>query len=177
MPITATDIQFRLTTKSGSAGDTTAGTPAGSLGGFTSTTVMSTGANGLFDDITGDENAASESEYRAIDVLNNHASLTLQNAVIYLSGQVAGGADASIGVDPTGPVAKGSSSQGLSIANEDTAPAGVSFSAPTTKAAGLALGNIGPGQVRRVWVRRTATNSAAINNDGVTFNVAGDTAA
>jgi hypothetical protein len=177
MAIVASDIVFRLTVKTGSAGDTTASTPAAALGGFTSTTVMAAGANGLFDNISGAENAASTIDYRAFDVLNNHATLTLQNAVVYLSAEVAGGASVAIGVDPTGPVAKGAASQGLSIANETTAPAGVSFSSPTTSGAGLSLGNIAPGQIRRVWVRRTATNSAALDADGVTFAVSGETAA
>lgn len=178
MPIASSDIQFRLTTKSGTAGDTTASTPAESLGGFTATTVMGTGANSLFDDISGEENAASTVDYRAFDVLNNHGSLTLQNAVVYLSAETAGGASVAIAVDNVGPVAKGATTQGASIANETTAPTGVgAFSAPTTSGTGLALGSLAPGQVRRVWVRRTAANTAAINSDGVTFAITGDTAA
>lgn len=179
MPIVSGDIVLRLTTTSGAAGDSTASTPAASLGKYASTTVLSAGANGLFDDVTGDENAASESEYRAFAVLNNHATLTLQGAVVYLSAEVAGGASIAIAVDNIGPVAKGSAgAQAAQIANEDTAPTGVgSFSSPTTKGTGLALGNIAPGQVRIVWVRRTTANSAALDADGVTFNIAGDTAA
>jgi hypothetical protein len=176
--ITATDITQRLTVKTGTAGDTTAGTPAGSLGGFTSTTVMAAGANGLFDDITGAENAASTVDYRAFDVLNNHATLTFLNAVVYLSAEVAGGASVTIAVDNVGPVAKGAAAQGASIATETTAPTGVgAFSAPTTAGTGLALGSIAAGQVRRVWVKRTAANTAAVDADGVTFGFYGDTAA
>jgi hypothetical protein len=178
MAITATDIVQRLTVKTGTAGDTTAGTPAGSLGGFTSTTAMGTGANSLFDDITGAENTASTVDYRAFDVLNNHATLTYQNAVAYLASEVAGGASIAIAIDNVGPVAKGAASQGASIATETTAPTGVgTFSAPTTSATGLALGSIPAGQVRRVWVRRTAANTAAVDADGVTFGFYGDTAA
>lgn len=177
MPIVASDIVTRFTVKTGSAGDTTAGNAAGSLGGFTSTTAWADGAT-LFDDISGAENAASTVDYRAVDVLNNHATLTLQNAVVYLSSEVAGGASVAIAVDNVGPVAKGAASQGASIANETTAPTGVgAFSSPTTAGTGLSLGSIAPGQVRRVWIRRTAANSAALNNDGVTLGFAGDTAA
>jgi hypothetical protein len=177
--ITATDIVFRLTTKTGSAGDTTAGTPAGSLGGFTSTTAMSsTAQNNLFDDVSGAENAASTVDYRAFDVLNNHATLTLSNAVVYLSAEVAGGTTIAIAVDNVGPVAKGAAAQGASIATETTAPTSVgAFSSPTTSSAGLPLGSLAPGQIRRVWVRRTAANTAAVDADGVTFAVTGDTAA
>lgn len=183
MPIIASDIILRATTKSGAAGDTTAqaaptNDSTGSLGGFTSTTALVAGANGLFDDVSGSENAAGTVEYRAFDVLNNHATLTLQNAVVYLSSEVAGGASIAIAVDNIGPVAKGAASQGASITTSQTAPTGVgAFSSPTTVGTGLALGNIGPGQIRRVWVRRTPANTAALNNDGVTFAIAGDTAA
>jgi hypothetical protein len=177
--ITATDIQFRYTVKTGAAGDTTAGTAAGSLGGFTSTTAWAGGAlNDLFDDISGADNAASTVDYRAVDVLNNHATLTLINAVAYVSAEVAGEAGVAIAVDNVGPVAKGSATQGASIATETTAPTGVgAFSTPTTAGTGLALGSIAPGQVRRVWIRRTAANTAAVDADGFTLGIAGDTAA
>lgn len=179
MAITASDIVTRYTVKTGSAGDTTAGTAAGSLGGFTSTTAWTGGSlNDLFDDVSGTENAASTVDYRAIDVLNNHATLTLLNAVVYVSAEVAGGAGVAIAVDNTGPVAKGATTQGASIATETTAPTGVgAFSTPTTAAAGLALGSLAPGQIRRVWIRRTAANTAAVDADGFTLGIAGDTAA
>lgn len=179
MPIVAGDIVLRYSVKTGSAGDSTAGTMAGSLGKYVSTTAVATGANGLFDDISGAENAASEAEYRCIFVLNNHATLTLQNAVVYLSAEVAGGANVAIATDNIAASAKGSASaQAAEVANEDTAPSGVSaFSSPTTAGAGLSLGSLAPGQVKAVWVRRTATNSAAVDNDGVTIAVTGDTAA
>jgi hypothetical protein len=41
--------------------------------------------------------------------------------------------------------------------------------------AGVALGNIPAGQCKAFWIRRTAANSAALSNDGVTIAVAGDT--
>lgn len=179
MPIVGSDIVYRLSTTAGAAGDTTAGTAAGSLGKYVSTTVWAPGANTLFDNISGDENAASAVDYRCIFVLNNHGTITLENAVVYVSAETAGGASVAIATDNIGPVAKGQAgAQAAQIANETTAPAGTSgFSTPTTKAAGLALGNIAPGQVKAVWVRRTAANSAPINSDGFTLTVAGDTAA
>ena len=112
-------------------------------------------------------------------MFNNHASLVLQSPVLWISAEVAGGANTAIGWDTTAPSAVGSATaQALTVASETTAPAGVSFSAPTTKASGLAMGdNLAAQNVKAYWVRRTATNSAAVNNDGVTVQVAGDTAA
>lgn len=179
MAITSTDIVLRYSVVTGAAGDSTAGTQAGSLGKYVATTAVATGANGLFDDISGAENAASTVDYRCILVLNNHATLTMQNAVVYLSAEVAGGASVALAVDNIAASAKGSASaQAAQIANETTAPTGVgAFSSPTTAATGLALGNLTPGQVRAVWVRRTAANSAALDADGVTLGVSCDTAA
>lgn len=180
MAITATDIVFNLSVKTGSAGDTTAqADPNASLGKYVSTSVWASGSNSLFDNISGDDNAASVVDYRCIFVKNNHATLTLENAKVWVSAEVAGGAGVAIAVDNIGPVAKGSASaQAAEIANETTAPSGVgSFSTPTTAGTGLAIGSLAPGQVCAVWVRRTAANTAAINNDGFTLSVQGDTAA
>lgn len=179
MAIASTDIVLRLSVVTGAAGDATASTPAGSLGKYASSSVMGTGAGALFDDISGAENAASVVDYRCFFVLNNHATLTLQNAVVYLSSEVAGGASCAIATDNIAASAKGSASaQAALIASETTAPTGVSaFSSPTTDATGLSLGSLTPGQVKAVWVRRTAANSSALDADGVTLAVAGDTSA
>jgi hypothetical protein len=177
MAITATDILFKFSVAA-AAGDTTAGTAAGSLGDQISTTQITDATlHNLFDQISGDENAASEAEYRCLFVHNNHATLTWENVVVWLSAEVAGGANAAISVDTTGVTAKGSATaQAKTVADENTAPATQTFSSPTTKATGLAIGNIPAGSVQGIWVRRTATNSAALSNDGVTIRCEGDTA-
>lgn len=178
MPIVSTDIKWKFSVAA-AAGNTTAGTAATSLGDQISTTEITDATlNNLFDDITGDENAASDVEYRCIFIHNAHATLALQNAVVWLSAEVAGGAAAAISVDTTAAsdVASGST-QAKTVADESTAPTSQTFTAPTTKGTGLSLGTLNAGQVRAVWVRRTAANSAALNNDGVTLRVEGDTAA
>lgn len=178
MAITATDILFKHSVVA-AAGDTTAGTPAGSLGDQISTTQLTDASlHNLFDVVTGDENAASDVEYRCFFVHNNHATLTWENVVAWISGETAGGAVAAIGLDPAGVTPKGQASpQAATIANESTAPAGVTFSAPTTKGTGLAIGNIPAGSVAAIWVRRSAANTAAQDLDGVIVRVEGDTAA
>lgn len=180
MAIATSDIVLNGSVVTGSAGDSTAqADPNAWLGKYISTTVFATGLNGLFDDVSGAENAASTVDYRCVFVKNNHGSLTLTGAKVYMSAEVASGASVAIAVDNIGPVAKGSSSaQAALIASETSAPSGVgSFSSPTTLGAGLALGDIPAGQVRAVWVRRTAANSAALDADGFTLAVGGDTAA
>jgi len=176
--ITASDILYKFSV-SAAAGDTTAGTAAGSLGDQISTTqVPDATLHALFDVITGPENAASEAEYRCIFVHNNHATLTWENVVVWLSAETAGGAAAAISVDTTGVTAKGSASaQAKTVADENTAPASQTFSSPTSKATGLSIGNIPAGSVQAIWIRRTAANTAAVNADGVTIRCEGDTAA
>jgi hypothetical protein len=176
--ITTGEILFKLSTKSGSAGNSQTSTPAGSLGKYISTTAWAGGsANDLFDDISGAENAASTVDYRCIFIHNSNGANILQNAVVYLSAEVAGGASIAIAVDSIAASAiGGASAQAAEIATETTAPSGTgAFSSPTTAGAGLSLGNISPGQCKAVWVRRTAANTAALSNDGVTIAVTGDT--
>ncbi len=177
MAISASDVLVKLSTTAGSAGNSNAqGNPNNSLGKYISTTQMSTGANGLFDDISGAENAASTVDYRCIFIHNNHATLTMKNVKIYLASEVSGGASDQIGLDPAGVTAVGSASaQAATIANELTAPSGVTFSAPTTDSGGLAPADIPAGSCVAVWVKRTAGNNAAIASDGFTLGIAFDT--
>lgn len=178
MAITASDILLKFSVKTGSAGNSTAGSASGSLGKYISTTELTDNVlNNLFDDISGSENADSIVDYRCIFVHNNHGSLTYQNAVVYLSSEVSGGASIAVAVDSVAASAvDNASAQALEVTNETTAPAGpLSFSSPTTAGTGLSLGNIAAGSCKAVWVRRTAANSSAKDNDGVTIAISGDT--
>ena len=180
MPIQSTDLLFKYSVTTGAAGNSTAqANPNASLGKYISTTQWTGGTlNDLFDDITGDENANSQVDYRCIFIHNNHGSLTLLSPVLWIASEVSGGANTALGVDTTAASSIGSSSaQALTIANTLTAPSGVSFSSPTSKSTGLALGDIPAGQCKAFWFRRTATNSSALNNDGVTIQIEGDTTA
>lgn len=179
MAISSSDLKFKLSVKTGSAGNSTSGTPAGSLGKYVSTTeIVDASLHNIFDVITGDENAASDVEYRCFFIHNSHATLTLVGAVAWLASETSGGAAAAIGVDTTAASAVGgSSAQALEVTDEQTAPAGVSFSSPTSKGSGISLGDIAAGEVKAIWVRRTAANTSPLDTDGVVIRVEGDTAA
>jgi hypothetical protein len=160
------------------AGNTTGSAAATSLGDQVSTTAWAGGsANDLFDDISGAENAASTVDYRCIFVHNTNAANVYQNAGVYISAETAGGASIALASDNIAASAVGSASaQAAAIGSETTAPSGVSaFSSPTTAGSAVALGNIGIGQVKAYWVRRSAANTAALSGDGVTIAAAGDT--
>lgn len=179
MAIDVTDIVFRLSVKTGSAGDSTAqNDPDASLGKYVSTTALNLAVplNNLFGDVSGEDAQTGRVDYRCIFVLNNHGSLTLQNAVVWIKDEVADGASIAISVDTTAASAKDSSqAQAKEIANETTAPSGQSFSSPTSKGDGLALGDIPPGHVRAIWIQRTVPpDTPAKAADGVTLRVEGD---
>lgn len=135
MPIQASDLLYKLSVKTGSAGNSQAqADPNASLGKFISTSAWAGGVlHDLFDAVSGDENAASDVEYRCVFIHNNHGSLPLLNPVMWLSAEVAGGASIAIGVDPAAQsvIAQGSA-QAAEVATEGDAPAGVTFSAPST---------------------------------------------
>lgn len=176
MPIATTDIELRLSAPAAGAGNTTAGTPGASLGGYASTTELSTTTlNNLLLDIAAAQNTGGQVDYQCVFVHNAHATLTATGVRVYVPAEVAGGASVAVGVDTTAASALGSSTaQALTVASATVAPSGVSFSTPTSDGSGLALGDLAPGQVRAFWVRRSISGAAALNGDGATIAVAFD---
>jgi len=182
MAIVAGDIKIKLSTKSGSAGNSLAQADVNaSLGKYISTTeFVSASDNNIFDNVTGGENIASTVDYRCLFVHNTHGTLSLESAGIYLSSQVSGGTTIAIAVDDIAASAIGSSSaQAFEATTELTDPdAGVgAFSSPSSSGTALSLGTIAPGFCKAFWVRRTAANTVAVDDDGAVFVIIGDTAA
>lgn len=173
MAIVASDIKKRFSV-SAAAGDTTAGTAATSLGDQISTTDITDATLGnLFDDVTGAEALAGSTEYRCIFILNNHATLTLIGATITIQSETSGGGAITIALDNIAVSAKGSgSAQAAVIGSETSTPSGVG----TFGAGPLTIGDLAPGQVKSVWLKRiVSASTAALNPDGVVLRVAGDT--
>ncbi len=168
MPITATDIVFRL-----SGGASNASGDA-SLGGALSSNAVSSSVNALFDYVSGDESAAGDTEYRCIYVRNSHASLTLYGTKVWVASNTpSSDTEAAIGL---GTSAVNGTEQ--TVANENTAPTGVTFGLAANEGAALSIGDLAPGAHKAIWVRRVVTaGAAAYNNDGMTLTVKGDTAA
>ena len=177
MPVLDSEILLKLSTVAGAAGNAGAGTPGASLGKYISTTqVVSGDANDLFLDVTGTENAASQIDYQCVFVHNSNATADMIGAAIYIVSQVASGTSFAIGVDPTAISAIGASpAQAVQVASDITAPLGVTFSNPTTEGTALALGDIGPGECKAFWVRRTAANTGSVANDGGVIEIVADT--
>lgn len=162
MPIISTDIQYRL------SGGSANSDPDLSIGGVKSS--VSSPAD-LFDDVSGAESAAGDIEYRCLYVHNNHGSLALQNAVLWIQTNTTANRMA------VGAGAAAINATETAVANESTAPAGVTFTQPTSKGTGIALGTIPAGQHKAIWVRRSVAAAAPAANDTYTLRVEGDTAA
>lgn len=161
MPIIASDILIKL---SGGA----------NLGGAISATDAPSTVNGVFDIVSGAESLAGDVEYRCVYVKNNHATLTFNTAVAFIqSNTPSTDTTCDIGV---GTAAISATEQ--TVANESTAPIGVSFGAASNYGTGYPVGDLAPSQYKAIWIRRTVTpGAAAYNSDGLTLAVQGDTAA
>lgn len=161
MAITATDIEFR---QSGSV----------NLGGAISATAVSEVLNGLFDYVSGSESTAGDVEYRCVYVRNSHGSLVWYSTKTWIAVNTpATGTSVQIGL---GTSAVGGTEQ--TIADEGTAPVGVTFYDAATEGAALAIGDIPAGSHKAIWIKRTVTAGAsAYNSDGMTLTVKGDSGA
>ena len=176
MPIAAGDIDFHL---SGGAGNSD---PNASLGGAQSNTeVVDATVENLFDNVSGDESAAGDIEYRCMYVRNAHGSLTLEGATLWKVSPVPETPDENLlefGLDPSGVTSQASTDVPEIIANESTAPAGIVFTEPLSKGTGLVMGDIPFGQVVAIWVKRTIVAGAQARSAfAVVLRVEGDTAA
>lgn len=169
MPVAQGDIDFHL---SGGASNTDVDL---SLGGVRSSTQLTDAVlNNLWDDVSGAESTPGDTEYRCIYVRNNHGTLTLQGSRIWISTNTTTPANA-IAIALAG---EGLNATAETVADEDTAPVGETFSQPASFAAGLVMGDIPAGQHYAIWVRRIIPAAqSAQSNVTYTLSVQGDTAA
>jgi len=162
MAIISTDIKYKL---SGGVSNTN---PNLSLGGVRSTTDASTN---LLDDVSSAEATSGDIEYRCVYVNNTHATLTLLGAKLWIQANTpSASTDAAIGLGTAGLNATEQT-----VADENTAPIGVTFSNPSSFASGLTLGDIPATQHYSIWIRRTVTAGAPAAADSFTLRVQGDT--
>ncbi len=170
MPIIETDInKFYL---SGGAGNADI---VASLGGVVSSVELASNSiHNLFDLVNSEEAVDGDAEYKCFYVKNNHPTITLSSPKIWIDSNVAGG---EVAIDiGAGPSAINGIEQ--TLANESAIPSGVVFTRPTSRAAGISIGNLIPGATKAIWVRRTVNaNSSAVNNASATIGFGGDTTA
>ena len=165
MPLVANDFVVRL---SGGASNSVGND---SLGGAKSSNAASTTVDQLFDGVSSAEASAGDTEYRCVYLHNANGSSSMLTAVVWIGANTPNSSTTlDIGV---GTAAVNGTEQ--TIANEATAPTSVSFSAPSSQGAGLALGDIPAGQHKAIWLRRTVTAGASTStNDTWQLNFAAD---
>lgn len=175
--IASTDLIWRL---SGGAGNTD---PAASLGGAMSTAgggviTKTETFNSIFDDISSAEALAGDTEYRCVYIHNEHASLALTSAKVWISEQTGSASTiVSICLDEAGKDGTADT-----IADESTAPDPAPDPTFTTEAVsyatGLALGDLAAGEGFAIWIKRVVSaEMVATANDHFTLSVQGETEA
>ena len=138
--------------------------PNASLGGTRSSVSLSgTALNNLFDDVSPAESSAGDTEYRALDLYNS-GDATAGGVVVFMSTETASsGTSLDFGVDAS-PI-----NSNLSVVDESTAPAGVSFSHYTTGSK-LSLPDIAASGGCRVWFKRiVGASTGNLNPDQGAF--------
>ena len=161
MAIIASDIKFYL---SGGAGNTD---PNASLGGIISTTEITDDTlDNLFDNVSGAEHTAGDTEYRCFYVKNTNGTDTAYAVKLYIDTNTPAVDDTIlIGLDLAGANATGDD-----IADESTAPSpAVTFVTAVDLANALSLGNLAAGVRYAIWVKRvvSAGSTAQANNSAI----------
>ena len=138
-----------------------------SLGKFISTTrVTAFGLNDVFPGVTPEDLESGATFYSVLFLANPNGSLTWPALRAWIPEQPAlSGHAFAFGLDPLGVVAlESGSAQAAEIANNTTAPAGVTFAAPNTRTGGTVVGDMAPRSCIGVHVRYTVTAGADAGN-------------
>jgi hypothetical protein len=161
----------------GSADGVGTGTAAISLGSFRSATVVTGSVDQIFADVSGDDAASGKIYYKCIYIRNEDANAGgWITPVCWIDEQVTP-TDANdviaIGLGPT------KNATAVTIANQNTAPSGVSFTTPITKGTGLALPGAPYAQNDKIdiWIRLTIAAGCAAANPAASIRVEGDSQA
>lgn len=132
--------------------------------------------NNLFDDVLKTDALGGSVEYRCIYLYNNHPTEAFLSVSVYgygASGNPAVAGDLFyVGADPAGAGNGSTTGVAATVADEDTAPAGVVFSSPVL-ASPLSLGAILAGEGRAIWLRRNVPSNlyAVTPDDYVSFGL------
>jgi hypothetical protein len=165
MAILSTDLKYYL------SGGSSNNSPAASLGSGISTTEVASGLHNLFDIISSAEAQAGDTEYRCI-YLKNTSAQSLFDAGVYITTNTPSD-------DTHIQIGLGTSSLGgteQTVADESTAPVGVSFFDANGEVNALSIGTMTAGQHKAVWVKRTvAADSAAADADNAVITFLGAT--
>lgn len=154
--------------------------PSLSIGGVKSNVELSsTALNNLFDNVTGDEATSGHDEYRLLYFQNIDTDVDglMDPVVLWIVAQPAGDDSMEVGLS-----AQGKNVVATAIANDYTAPAGVTFHAEITKAEGIDFDTAGialpfaQNDYIGIWFHRHVPANAGLQaSDGFQWRIEGDT--
>lgn len=150
---------------SGGSGNTSGAASLGAGAGG----LLAQSANALFGTPSNADRIAGLTDYRCVYIRNAGAVTATDVRVWVQAPSAATDVDEAIGEDTSNPA--------QTIAAATTAPAGVSFSAPSNYAGGLTLGDLDTDEVVPVWIRRELDADAAVGTRTITLGVSYDGAA
>jgi len=169
MPIVSSDIKLYL---SGGTGNSDKNASLG--GGISTAEIVDNSVNNLFAFAVASEAEAGSTKYRAFFVKNTHATLTYTSSKIYISSNTS---------SPTTSVSVALADEAVgvstieTIADENTAPVGPTFSTADGISNAITIGDIAPGEMKGIWVKWVINASTEAVADEMTFTFKGETLA
>lgn len=167
--IESTDIKNYL-----SGGSANADTDASLGGAISSVEVVDNTINNLFALAPASEALAGSTKYRAFFIKNTHATLTAIDTVIYISSNTPS-------TDTSVEIALADEAVGVgtieTIADEDTAPVGPTFSTANGVGNAITIGDIAPGEMKGIWVKWIVGSATLAVDDTMTITVRAETEA
>ena len=158
MPIISTEIKYYETTNG--------------LGGAITGIEATSGLNDIFDLVSSAESSAGSTEYRCIYVKNTNGILTLSDALVYIATNTpltSTNMFIGLGTSSIGGVEQ-------LIANETTAPIGITFTDLIGEGNALTIGSIPAGSHMAIWLKRAVDAGASASaSDGAQIIVSGET--
>ena len=133
----------------------------GGLGGaITATELVDNTIANLFDNVSGAEALAGDTEYRAFYIKNTHATLTWKGVKFWIESNTTSTDDTwTVALDLAGVISTGA---GDDIADESTAPSPtLTFVTAANEGACLTIGDMAPGTYILIWIKRVVNSSAA----------------
>lgn len=114
----------------------------------------------LFHNIDKTQSISGHIDYRCFYLHSDESVETFYNSKIYIKTQPPGADSIEIGIDPNG--VNNGSTPAATIANETTAPAGVTFSTPGPGSP-ITIGDLIPGNEVAIWVKRTVPSGTLVS--------------
>lgn len=189
MGVAAADIKWYLT---GAASDGGAqADPDASFGGFRSSTeITDNSIENMFDNVSGAEASAGDTEYRCFCIKNTNGVSSWYNVKAFIQTNTPSG-DSDIYFAVEAPAGVGGDTAGSCqlIVNESSAPTvGTGNCSAWSQAANYAAGvgvnqgahdaNLDAGEIIFVWLKRViASSAAAYDNDSVVMRAQGEASA